>query len=114
MTTKRTLVALLLALAALSFVAGCAERSRGLLAADYTKMSNDDLQRYYDRLNDEIDREEIPPGPGFGIGIGMGMFEHGVGGELGAGTTGPRYVARDLRMRRSDVRRELESRGLTP
>jgi hypothetical protein len=75
-------------------------------------MSNDDLLRYYYRLNDEIESQEKQSGPQVGIGIG-GIGGH-VGGDLGVGTGSEGYTAEDLRARRVDVRMELNKRKLTP
>ena len=113
MNMKRNILLLFLVIAAVFFLTGCAERSKELLAEDYPKMGNDDLLRYFYRLNDEIDRQEkTATGPQFGIGVGS--FGRGVGGGVGVGTGVPAYIAEDLRARRIDVRMELQKRGLTP
>jgi hypothetical protein len=108
MNMKRKIVLLFLVMVAVFLVAGCAERSKELLAEDFMKMSNDDLLRYFYRLNDEIERQENTSGPQFGIG--MGSFGHGVGGGVGVGTEAPGYTAEELRTRRIDVRMELRKR----
>ncbi|MBN2398627.1 MAG: hypothetical protein JXI32_09620, partial [Deltaproteobacteria bacterium] len=62
MKMKRNIVALLLMVAVLFLVFGCAERTTELLAEDYQKMSNDDLLHYFYRLDDEIEKQEKQSG----------------------------------------------------
>jgi hypothetical protein len=112
MKMKRNVVLLVLIVAAIGLAFGCADNSKALLGEDYLKMSNDDLQRYYYRLNDEIESQEKQSGPQVGIGIG-GIGGH-IGGGIGVGTGGRGYTAEDLRARRVEVRMELKKRGLTP
>jgi len=112
MKTKRKIVLLLLLIVAMFFVSGCANQTKELLAEDYMKMGDDDLLRYFYRLNDEIDRQEKPQGPEFGFGVGT--FGHGGGVGLGLGTGAMGYTADDLRRRRIDVRLELKKRSLNP
>jgi hypothetical protein len=112
MNLKRKFLLLCLVIAAVSSIAGCAGRSQELLAEDFVKMGNDDLLRYFYRLNDEIESQESASGPQFGIG--MGSFGHGVGGGVGVGTGSQRSIAEDLRTRRIDVRMELKKRGMNP
>jgi hypothetical protein len=112
MKMRRNILLLVLIIAALFLALGCANNSKALLAEDYVKMSNDDLLRYYYRLNDEIESQEKQSGPQVGIGIG-GIGSH-VGGGLGVGTGSKGYTAEDLRARRIDVRMELNKRKLTP
>ena len=112
MNMKRNIILLFLIVASIFLVIGCADRSKELLAEDFTKMGNDDLLRYFYRLNDEIESQEKQSGPQ--VGIGMGSFGGGVGGGVGVTTGGTGYTAEDLRARRIDVRMELKKRGLTP
>jgi hypothetical protein len=112
MKINQKIIALLLTIVAVFFFLGCADKSKEILAEDYKKMNNEDLLRYYYRLNDEIDRQEKQTGPQ--IGIGLGGFGSGVGGGVGVGTGGTTYTAEDLRARRIDIRMELKKRGLNP
>lgn len=112
MRTNQKIIALLLTIIAVFFFLGCADTSKELLAEDYIKMNNDDLLRYYYRLNDEIDKQEKQQSPS--IGIGVGGFGNRVGGGVGVGTGGTAYTAEDLRARRIDIRMELKKRGLNP
>jgi hypothetical protein len=91
---------------------GCASSSTELLGEDYKAMNNENLLRYYYRLNDEIERQEKQTGPQFGIGIGG--FGRSVGGGAGVTTGATGYTADDLRARRIDVKMELKKRGITP
>ncbi len=108
----RNMTALFFILMAVSFLLGCAGNSKELLAENYKAMNNEDLLRYYYRLNDEIERQEKQSGPAFSLGIGS--FGSGVGGGAGIGTGGTGYTADDLRARRIDVRMELKKRNLNP
>ena len=112
MNMKRKIVVLILMIAAVVFVFGCAERAKELLVEDYTKMNNEELLRYFYRLNDEIEKQERPQGPE--IGFGFGTFGHGSGLGVGAATGTAGYTADDLRKRRVDVRMELQKRNLNP
>jgi len=76
------------------------------------KMGNEDLLRYFYRLDDEIQRQEMPQGPE--VGFGIGTFGHHSGIGLGIGTGSLGYTADELRKRRIDVRLELKKRGLNP
>lgn len=114
MKMKRNVVLLVLFVVAALFLFGCATgKTKEMMAEDYQKMSNDDLLRYYYRLNDEIDsQEKSSSGPAFGIGIG-GMGR-GMGGGVGVGGGGGGTTADELRARRVDVKMELKKRNLTP
>jgi len=112
MTMKQKIALALLMIAAIFFVAGCASQIQELLAEDYTKMGDDELLRYFYRLDDEIERQEKPIGPIFGFGIGTFGHHSGFGLGMETGTTG--YTADDLRKRRIDVRLELQKRRLYP
>jgi len=112
MKLKQTITVLILSIAAVLFVLGCAERSKVLLAEDYNKMGNEELLRYFYQLNDEIERQEKPQGPE--VGFGFGTFGHRSGLGIGASTGATGYTADDLRQRRIDVRMELNRRGLNP
>ena len=112
MKLQRRIVAVLLILGLLFFFWGCAATSQELLAEDPVKMSNEELLRYFYRLNDEIENREKQQGPQVGFGIGGFGRGSGVGVGMTAGGTG--YTAEDLRKRRIDTRMELQRRGLTP
>ena len=112
MNMKGKIAVSILIIAAFVFLLGCANKTKELLAEDYTKMNNEELLRYYYRLNDEIERQERPQGPE--IGFGFGTFGRGTGLGIGAGTSGGGYIADDLRKRRIDVRMELQKRKLNP
>lgn len=112
MKTKNTLILMLLAVTTVFLLLGCADKTKDLLAEDYKKMTNDDLLRYYYRLNDEIESQEKQSGPQ--VGIGVGGFGRHVGGGVGVATGATGYTATELRERRIDVRMELKKRGLTP
>lgn len=114
MKMKLNVVLLVLFVAALLLSFGCAGgKTKEMIAEDYQKMSNDDLLRYYYRLNDEIDsQEKSSSGPSFGIGIGG--IGRGVGGGVGVGGGGGGTTADELRARRVDVKMELKKRNLTP
>ena len=112
MKIKQNIILAFLIIAAVFLVAGCADRSKELLTEDFKKMGNEDLLRYFYRLNDEIESQEKQSGPQ--VGVGIGGFGRGVGGGVGVGTGGSGYTAEDLRARRIDVRMELKKRGLVP
>jgi len=112
MNGKRKIALLFFMMAAMLLFAGCATRTQELLAEDYMKMGNDDLLRYFYRLDDEIERQEKPAGPEFSFGLGTFGHHSGFGIGVGTGTTG--YTADELRKRRIDVRMELKKRGLNP
>lgn len=112
MKTQRRIVAVLLALGFLFSFWGCAPKSRELLAEDPVKMSDQELLRYFYRLNDEIESQERQQGPQ--VGFGIGGFGRGSGVGVGMTTGGTGYTAEDLRKRRIDTRMELQRRGLTP
>ena len=112
MKMKQKITVLILGIAAVLLILGCAERSKMLLAQDYNKMSNEELLRYFYQLNDEIERQEKPQGPE--IGFVIGTFGHRTGVGIGASTGAKEYTADDLRQRRIDVRMELNRRGLNP
>lgn len=92
--------------------AGCAGKSKELLAEDYKKMNNEQLLEYFYRLNDEIEKQEKQTGPS--IGVGIGGFGRGVGGGVGVGTGGTAYTADDLRQRRIEIRMEMKRRNINP
>jgi hypothetical protein len=112
MKMKRNMMVLLLIVAAVCLVFGCAERTTELLAEDYQKMSNDDLLRYFYRLDDEIEKQEKQSGPRIGIGIGSIGSRTGAGVGISSDSTG--HTADELRERRIEVRLELKKRGLNP
>lgn len=112
MKTRETIILAMLIVVALFLVFGCANKTKELLAEDYQKMSNDDLLRYFYRLNDEIERIEKQSGPQVSIGIG-GFGSH-TGGGVGVSSGSTGYTAEELRARRIDVRMDLKKRGLVP
>ncbi len=112
MKIKQNIFLAFLIIAAVFLIVGCADRSKELLAEDFKKMGNEDLLRYFYRLNDEIESQEKQSGPQ--VGIGFGSFGGGVGSGVGVATGGTGYTAEDLRARRIDVRLELKRRGLNP
>jgi hypothetical protein len=111
----RNITLLFFVLSTVLFVLGCAANSKEMLAENYKAMNNEDLLRYYYRLNDEIERQEKQSGPAFSVGVGgFGGHHGGVGGGAGVSTGGSGYTADDLRARRIDVKLELQKRKLTP
>ncbi|OPY16269.1 MAG: hypothetical protein A4E74_01932 [Syntrophus sp. PtaB.Bin075] len=112
MKTKRVIAVLFTVVVTMFLLSGCASQTQALLAEDYTKMGNEELLRYFYRLDDEIERQEKAWGPEIGIGIGTFGHHSGMGVGVGTGPTG--YTADDLRNRRIDVRLELKKRGLNP
>ena len=90
----RNIAILPVMLMALFFVLGCAGGSKELLAEDYKAMNNENILRYYYRLNDEIERQEKQTSPQFSIGFGG--FGGSVGGGAEEGTGGTGYTANDL------------------
>jgi len=112
MNGKRNVGFFLFLMAAVLIATACTTRTQELLAEDYIKMGNEDLLRYFYRLDDEIQRQEIPQGPE--VGFGIGTFGHHSGIGLGIGTGSLGYTADELRKRRIDVRLELKKRGLNP
>ncbi len=112
MKIKQNIILSLLIIAAVVLVFGCADKTKELLAENYQKMSNDDLLRYFYRLNDEIESLEKQSGPQMGIGIGGFGMHTGGGVGVSSGSTG--YTAEELRARRIDVRMDLKKRGLVP
>ncbi len=112
MTRKGQMALLLVAMAAVLLALGCATQTKELLAENYPRMGDEDLLRYYYRLNDEIERQERPSGPLFGFGLGT--FGHHTGVGLGVETGPMGYSADELRKRRIDVLMELKKRGLNP
>jgi hypothetical protein len=109
---KRNIAVFFLIIAAVSVVFGCAERSTALLAEDYKKMNDEELLRYFYRMNDEIERQEKQQGPQ--VNFGFGTFGHGSGVGAGIGTGNTAHTADELRARRIDIRMELKRRELNP
>ncbi len=112
MNVGRKIAASILMIAAAILVLGCAGATKELLAEDYTKMNNEELLRYFYRLNDEIEKQERPQGPEIGFGLGTWGSRTGLGVGAATGVSG--YTADDLRKRRIDVRMEMQKRGLYP
>lgn len=103
-----------LAFIVLLLVCACApttaERSAELLDKDYRTMSDQELETYYFRLNDQIARVERRSRESrVGVGAGSSSVRLGVS----TGVT-EREVAADLRERRNSVRQELSRRDLRP
>ncbi len=112
MKIKQNIILAFLIIAAVFFIVGCADKTKELMAEDFKKMGNDDLLRYFYRLNDEIESQEKQSGPS--VGIGVGGFGRHTGGGVGVSSGGTGYTAEELRARRIDVRMELKKRGLVP
>jgi len=112
MKTKQNIAFLLLIIGTILFFAGCADKSKELLAEDYKKMTNERLLEYFYQVNDEIDKQEKSSGPS--VGIGVGGFGHHGGGGLGVSSGGTGYTAEDLRARRIELRLEMKRRNLNP
>lgn len=112
MKIKQNIILAFIIITAVFFIVGCADKTKELMAEDFKKMGNDDLLRYFYRLNDEIESQEKQSGPQ--VGIGMGGFGRGVGGGVGVSSGATGYTAEELRTRRIDVRLELKKRGLVP
>ncbi len=112
MKVKHSIALLLLVLAALVLVLGCANKTRELLAVDYQGMSDNDLLRYFYHLNDEIERLERQGGPR--VGIGLGSYGRSAGGSIGISTGTGSSNAEELKKRRIEVRIALKERGIEP
>ena len=112
MKTKQNIALLLLIIGTILFIAGCADKSKELLAEDYKKMTNERLLEYFYQVNDEIDKQEKSSGPSVGFGMGGGFGRGGAG--VGVGTGGTGYTAEDLRARRIELRLEMKRRNLNP
>ncbi|MCE5281972.1 MAG: hypothetical protein LLG93_07700 [Deltaproteobacteria bacterium] len=109
---KQGIIVFLLIIMTVFFLWGCAEKSKELLVEDYKRMNNEELLRYFYRLNDEIELQEKQQHPQFGFGVGSFGSSGGVGVGVDSGGSG--YTAEDLRTRRIDIRMELKNRGLNP
>ena len=105
----RKIAFIVMLLAALGWIAGCAAGSQALLAEDYKAMDNENLLRYYYRLNDEIERQEKRSGPQFSVGIGGFGGSIGGGAEVGAG--GTRYTVEYARTKGLGIKNILENHG---
>ena len=112
MKTKQNIALLLLFIGTILFIAGCADKSKELLAEDYKKMTNERLLEYFYQVNDEIEKQEKSSGPSVGFGMGGGFGRGGAG--VGVGTGGTGYTAEDLRARRIELRLEMKRRNLNP
>jgi hypothetical protein len=112
MKTKQNIALLLLIIGTILFIAGCADKSKELLAEDYKKMTNERLLEYFYQVNDEIEKQEKSSGPS--VGIGMGGFGRHTGGGVGVSSGGTGYTAEDLRARRIEIRLEMKRRNLNP
>jgi hypothetical protein len=112
MKTKKNIALLLLFIGTIFFLAGCADKTKELLAEDYKKMNNERLLEYFYQVNDEIEKQEKSSGPS--VGIGVGGFGHHTGGGVGVSSGGTGYTAEELRTRRIELRLELKRRNLNP
>jgi hypothetical protein len=112
MKTKQNIALLLLIVSTILFIAGCADKSKELLAEDYKKMTNERLLEYFYQVNDEIEKQEKSSGPS--VGIGVGGFGSHTGGGIGVSSGGTGYTAEDLRARRIELRLEMKRRNLNP
>ena len=92
----------------------CASQGEDLLARDHTRMSDDELLKYYYQIEDGIAKCERPSSGasiGFGTGVGVGRRSAlGVGVSKGVGGCN----SDQLRERRIDVRMALKKRGINP
>jgi len=92
---------------------GCAGTQKELLALDHTKMTNDELLKYYFELSEEIDRcvSETNKSPaGFAPGFNLGFLGIGLGFSSGRQACN----TEELRKRRIAVKLELHNRGMNP
>jgi hypothetical protein len=113
---KRIVLIIIIFLVPFSILS-CSNRIDELLNMDYTKMSNDDLLRYYYQLDDEISKcENKSSGGSIGVGGGRGWGSRGGFGGVGVGASKGigGCDSDDLRTRRIDVRLALKKRGLNP
>ena len=113
---KRIFLAITLLLVPL-FLFSCSGTQKELLSKDHTKMSDDELLKYYYQLEDEIAKcEHKSSGGSIGIGGGRGWGSRGGFGGVGVGASKGigGCDSDDLRERRIDVRLALKKRGLNP
>ncbi len=99
------------------FLLSCSSTREELLSKDYTKMSDDELLKYYYQVEDEIAKcENRSSGASVGIGGGRGWGSGGGFGGVGVGVSKDvgGCNADDLRTRRIDLRLALKKRGLNP
>ncbi|MCJ7773183.1 MAG: hypothetical protein MUP22_08635 [Desulfobacterales bacterium] len=99
------------------FMLSCSGTQEELLGKDYTKMSDDELLKYYYQIEDEIAKcENKSSGASVGIGGGRGWGSGGGFGGVGVGVSKGvgGCESDDLRNRRIDVRLALKKRGLNP
>ncbi|MFO7983353.1 MAG: hypothetical protein R6V08_07885 [Desulfuromonadales bacterium] len=96
----------------LVLICGCAsstaKRSDELLLKDYQSMSDDELETYYFRLNDQIARVERKTRD-TNVGEGIGNSPVKVTTSTGVEEV---PMSQALRDRRNEVRQELSRRGL--
>lgn len=109
---KLKIAVLFFIIASVSIVLGCAERSKELLVEDYKNMNNEELLRYFYRMNDEIERQEKQQDPQVSFGLGSSGLGPGIG--AGVSTGNKEHTADELRARKIDIRLELNRRGLNP
>jgi len=99
------------------FLLSCSGTQEELLSKDYTKMTDDELLKYFYQIEDEIAKcENHSSGASVGVGGGHGWGHHGGFGGVGVGVSKGigGCDSEDLRARRVDVRLELKKRGLNP
>lgn len=113
MTINRPLFPLaIVGLVVLALICGCAsstaKRSDELLVKDYKAMSDEELETYYFRLNDQIARVERKTRD-TNIGEGIGNSPVQVTTSTGVEEV---PMSQALRDRRNEVRQELSRRGL--
>ena len=95
-------------------VGGCVATGQDILTRDYSKMSDEELLRYYYELEEEIDKcEHRSTGTAIGFGTGFGI---GRRAGMGFGVNHGVYEcdSTHLRDRRIEVRLALKKRGLNP
>ncbi len=89
-----------------------------LLEQDYLKMTNTQLVDYEQKLSDELVNSSRSSSGDVGIGFGLGSWGgssgYGVRTEQWLGGSSVNSTARELKLRRDDVRNEMRRRGLLP
>lgn len=114
---RLTLLCLLLAAAA--FLAGCAKPARDiLLEQDYHRMTDTGIIRYFYDLDEAISACDARDRPDSSVSVGVGTGVWTGGGGFGVGVSqfpaNSNCDSTQLRQRRTDVRLEMEQRGIKP
>lgn len=114
----RLILCLCLLLAAVS-LAGCAKPARDiLLEQDYQRMTDTGIIRYFYDLDEAISACDARDRPDSSVSVGVGTGVWTGGGGFGVGVNQlPANSSCDstqLRQRRTDVRLEMERRGIKP